>query len=113
MVGVVVNKSFGTSPSSTPSSSPSRSRTTTCADLHQQGRRDVTGKKRAEVLGKPCRNWGADICGTERCGVTCLKRGQQTSTSPSPASIANFQVDTAFLKDTAGAAGATSRSSRT
>ena len=63
---------------------------------------NVTGKKRAEVLGKSCRDWGADICGTERCGVACLKRGQPTSNFTQPGINRDFQVDTAYLKDTAG-----------
>jgi methyl-accepting chemotaxis protein len=29
----------------------------------------VMGRKRQEVLGRPCCEWGADICNTERCGI--------------------------------------------
>jgi PAS domain S-box-containing protein len=34
---------------------------------------DVTGVKKADVLGLECSNWGADICNTERCGVCMAK----------------------------------------
>ena len=63
----------------------------------------VTGLKRAEMLGKPCNNWGADICNTDRCGIACLRKGKQTSFFQQPGMDADFQVDTAFIKDAWGA----------
>jgi len=35
----------------------------------------LLGKSRSEVLGMQCNNWGANICNTDRCGVTCLRKG--------------------------------------
>ena len=29
------------------------------------------------VLGKHCSSWQADICETENCGVTCLRKGER------------------------------------
>lgn len=64
---------------------------------------EVTGKQREEILGKQCRDWGADICGTDRCGVECLKRGQSTSWFTQPVLGRDFQVDAAYLTDRTGA----------
>ena len=38
---------------------------------------DLLQKKRHEIAGMACNNWGANICNTENCGVACLRRGQQ------------------------------------
>ena len=35
---------------------------------------NILGKKREDALGRKCTEWGAPICGTEDCGITCLKR---------------------------------------
>jgi methyl-accepting chemotaxis protein len=64
---------------------------------------EVTGKRREEVLGKQCQEWGADICGTNRCGIECLKRGQSSSTFTQPGLERDFQVDVAYLMDRSGA----------
>ncbi|XHY22820.1 hypothetical protein ViNHUV68_36180 [Vibrio sp. NH-UV-68] len=37
------------------------------------------GVTREEVLGKHCSNWGANICGTEDCGVHCLRNNNPTT----------------------------------
>jgi methyl-accepting chemotaxis protein len=37
------------------------------------------GVTRSDVLGQHCSNWGANICGTEDCGVNCLRRNEPTS----------------------------------
>jgi methyl-accepting chemotaxis protein len=37
------------------------------------------GVKREDVLGKHCSNWGANICGTEDCGVHCLRNNNPTT----------------------------------
>jgi methyl-accepting chemotaxis protein len=58
------------------------------------------GKKRAEVIGKHCSNWGAAICNTENCGVKCLSRGK-TSTSFNQMGM-DFKVDVNYLKDSKG-----------
>jgi len=38
---------------------------------------DLLGKKRSELLGQHCSNWGAKICKTEDCGVACLRKGKK------------------------------------
>lgn len=37
---------------------------------------DPLGITRDDVLGQPCKNWGANICGTEKCGINCLRKNQ-------------------------------------
>jgi len=37
------------------------------------------GVKRQDVLGQQCSNWGANICQTEQCGITCLRKGEPTT----------------------------------
>jgi methyl-accepting chemotaxis protein len=37
---------------------------------------DLLGKKRPEILGLHCSNWGAKICNTVDCGVACLRKGK-------------------------------------
>lgn len=58
------------------------------------------GVNREDVLGKHCSNWGANICGTENCGITCLR-------SNNPVTFFNqwgkdFRVDTSYLLDANG-----------
>ncbi len=55
--------------------------------------------KRADVLGQPCKNWGSHICGTENCGIYCLRRGNKITFFDQEGS--HFQVDSNFLYDTA------------
>ncbi len=63
---------------------------------------DMTGLKREDMLGRPCNNWNADICKTERCGIECLRRGQKTSYFQQPGMDADFQVDTAYMQNIKG-----------
>ncbi len=35
----------------------------------------ILNVKRADIIGKTCDNWGANICRTENCGIACAKRG--------------------------------------
>ena len=42
---------------------------------------DLLQKKRHEIAGMACNNWGANICNTEDCGVACLRRGQEETLS--------------------------------
>lgn len=67
-----------------------------------QAAEKVTGKRRADILGTACQSWGADICGTERCGVHMLKQGTPTSTFNQPGLDMDFQVDAAYLNDRNG-----------
>jgi len=63
---------------------------------------DFLGLKRADVLGKHCSNWGANICNTENCGIRCLERGTVTSYFEQPGLNMDFQVDVAYLYDKKG-----------
>ena len=58
---------------------------------------DMLGVERRDVLGKPCSNWGAAICGGNNCGISCLKRGEMRTTFEQ--GEGSFQVDVAYLKD--------------
>jgi len=50
-----------------------------------------------EAIGKPCNNWGINICNTPDCGIVCARRGlKQTYFSEGDSS---YQVDVAILKD--------------
>jgi len=62
----------------------------------------VTGKKLKDVLNMQCSNWGADICNSDRCGITLLRKGQTTSFFRQPGMDADFQVDTSYIFDKAG-----------
>jgi len=63
----------------------------------------VTGKKRKDIIGRPCNEWGADICKTDRCGIECLRRGTPTSFFTQPGLDMDFQVDSQYLTDEGGA----------
>jgi len=58
------------------------------------------GRKRAEVIGRPCREWNANICNTPKCGVTCLRHGQQQTFFEQDGG--NFQVDVSYIKNARG-----------
>jgi len=62
----------------------------------------VTGKRRRDVLGNQCNNWGANICKTDKCGIALLKKGTLTSLFRQPGLDKNFQVDVAYLTDKNG-----------
>ncbi|WP_461254882.1 hybrid sensor histidine kinase/response regulator [Treponema sp. R80B11-R83G3] len=53
-----------------------------------------------DVIGKPCSNWGANICNTPDCGIACIKRGV-TKTYFSHGDL-SYQVDVAMLTDLHG-----------
>jgi methyl-accepting chemotaxis protein len=66
---------------------------------------EVSGAKKADVLGQPCSGWGADICNTERCGVCMAKAqgGKARSSFTQPALPgAHFITDAAMLYDREG-----------
>lgn len=56
--------------------------------------------KREDVIGKPCKNWKANICETENCGVACLRRGK-TNTFFNQWDH-DFRVDSSFLYNRKG-----------
>jgi len=58
------------------------------------------GMKFDEIKGKPCSNWGAQICNTPNCGIECAKRGiKQTYFTHNGAA---YKVDVEILKDING-----------
>ncbi len=63
---------------------------------------DITGLKRENVLGSQCQQWGADICGTEKCGIHMLRNGKTNSFFKQPGEDKNFKVDTSYIKNTSG-----------
>ncbi|MCL2356085.1 MAG: methyl-accepting chemotaxis protein [Defluviitaleaceae bacterium] len=58
------------------------------------------GKKRSQIRGKHCSSWGANICGTENCGIALFKRGT-TKTSFSQGG-SDFNVSVSSLSDADG-----------
>ena len=63
---------------------------------------DLTGLKRADMLGSQCNQWGATICNTKQCGICMLKEGKPTSFFEQPGEDNNFQVDTSYMYDSEG-----------
>ena len=61
---------------------------------------EFLGVKFKEIKGKPCSNWGANICNTPNCGIECAKRGvKQTFFKHNNSS---YKVDVEILKDMQG-----------
>jgi len=61
---------------------------------------DFLGTKFDEIKGKPCSNWGAQICNTPNCGIECAKRGvKETYFTHNGLS---YKVDVEILKDIDG-----------
>lgn len=56
--------------------------------------------KCADIVGKTCNNWNANICNTDKCGIACVRRGI-TETKFNQGGM-SFQVNTAVLKDLEG-----------
>jgi methyl-accepting chemotaxis protein len=56
--------------------------------------------KRTNIIGKSCTNWGASICKTQSCGISCLRNGI-TQTKFGQGNM-HFQVDVAYLTDSGG-----------
>ncbi len=63
---------------------------------------EVTGLRRKDILGKQCSNWNADICKTDRCGISMLRRGRLTSYFKQPGIDKDFRVDTAYIMSAKG-----------
>jgi hypothetical protein len=57
-------------------------------------------KKRSEILGQQCSNWGANICNSEDCGVKCLKKGRSKTFFYQWET--DFRVDTHYLLNRKG-----------
>ena len=61
---------------------------------------DMLKVKRARVIGKQCSNWGAGICNTPECGLTCLERGKAVTTFSQGGM--DFKVDSSYLTNKQG-----------
>ena len=63
------------------------------------------GLDKQSCLGKHCSNWQADICGTDKCGVSSLRKGiprtNYNQVYPDRPST-YMQVDTSYIKDRGG-----------
>lgn len=57
-------------------------------------------KSREESVGLHCSNWGAAICNTEKCGITCLRKGSSQTLFDQFGM--NFKVDSDYLYDLRG-----------
>lgn len=55
---------------------------------------------RAKCQGKHCSNWGAGICKTNNCGITCLRQGKKQTTFSQGGG--DFKVDVGYLHDRQG-----------
>jgi PAS domain-containing protein len=53
------------------------------------------GIHRNDVLGQPCSNWGANICGTDACGISCLRRNEPVTRFNQWGK--DFRVDTSYI----------------
>jgi len=60
----------------------------------------LLGAKREQLYGKPCNNWGSDICNTQNCGIECVKRGINRTFFKEAGS--SYQVDVEKLHDLTG-----------
>jgi methyl-accepting chemotaxis protein len=60
----------------------------------------LLNKKRSEVIGQPCHQWGANICNTDNCGVTCLRKGKPKTFFYQWET--DFRVDTHYLHNRQG-----------
>lgn len=58
------------------------------------------GRTRAELMGRQCSEWQANICKTPNCGIACLRRGQHQTLFEQNGG--NFQVDVSYIKNARG-----------
>ena len=61
---------------------------------------DMLGVRQEDLIGKHCSNWGASICKTDKCGITCFKNGK-TETTFNQGGM-DFLVYTSSIKDLSG-----------
>ena len=66
---------------------------------------EATGLKREEIIGNQCSQWGANICGTEKCGVCRLEAGDPITffeQSGEDGEKSHLQVDTSYIYGSQG-----------
>ncbi len=61
---------------------------------------DMFSKPRSYFIGKHCSTWGAPICNTEKCGVTCLRNNVPETLFDMMGG--NFKVNSSYLTDKKG-----------
>ena len=61
---------------------------------------NMLDKKREDIIGLPCSNWGIGICETENCAIACARRGSSQTFFTQQGS--SYQVDVEVLKDLQG-----------
>lgn len=60
---------------------------------------DIEGKQQSELIGKKCQNWDTDICGTEKCGVELLKKGENITYFTQKESNKEYSMHVAYLEN--------------
>jgi len=60
----------------------------------------ILNKKLEDLYGHPCHKWGANICNTEHCGITCLEKGKDKTYFSDGNS--EYQVDLSYIYDEKG-----------
>jgi len=63
---------------------------------------ELTGLSREEVIGKACTKWDSDICGTERCGIAMLRKGDRSTYFTQPGLDKDFRLDAAYITNAKG-----------
>ncbi len=61
---------------------------------------NMLNRSRKELLGHPCREWGANICNTENCGIKRLRKGFTNTTFEQDGGF--YKVDCAYIPDSRG-----------
>ncbi|OON96687.1 MAG: hypothetical protein ATN36_04975 [Epulopiscium sp. Nele67-Bin005] len=60
----------------------------------------IFNKSKENFYGQNCSSWGAKICNTENCGITCLNAGKKTTQFS--ADNNDFQVDVNYIYNKSG-----------
>ncbi|OON95536.1 MAG: hypothetical protein ATN31_10880 [Candidatus Epulonipiscioides saccharophilum] len=59
------------------------------------------GRPREDILGRQCSEWKSAICGTDQCGITCLRNGI-TSSIWRPEGGSTYKVEVEYVKNNQG-----------
>ena len=57
----------------------------------------MLNRERKNFFGKHCSEWGAGICNTDNCGITCLRNGKSSTTFSQFGG--DFHVDVCYIMD--------------
>ncbi len=63
---------------------------------------DLRGLRREQLLGRPCRELGVSLCGTDQCGVLALDRGRTEADCRFSGLDRDFHVNVSPLHDRGG-----------